>query len=122
VPLLLLGIPRGLSSIRWVVTASLLVVAAAWVKRYLIVVPTLIHPFLPVQEVPTAWSSYFPSLVEWSVTLGTFAGFLLVYTLVSRLFPIVSVWETVEGLKEAGAEKVGLDPALAKDSGVCGPS
>jgi molybdopterin-containing oxidoreductase family membrane subunit len=118
VPLLMLGIPRGLSSIRWVVTASLLVVGAAWVKRYLIVVPTLIHPFLPVQEVPTAWSSYFPSLVEWSVTLGTFAGFLLVYTLVSRIFPIVSVWETVEGLKEAGAEKVGLDPALAKDSGV----
>jgi molybdopterin-containing oxidoreductase family membrane subunit len=118
VPLLMLGIPRGLSSIRWVVTASVLVVAAAWVKRYLIVVPTLIHPYLPVQEVPTEWSNYFPSLVEWSVTLGTFAGFLLVYTLVSRLFPIISVWETVEGLEQSGAEKVGLDASLAKEASV----
>jgi molybdopterin-containing oxidoreductase family membrane subunit len=108
IPLLILGVPRARSSVKWIVAASLLIVVAAWLKRYLIVVPTLLHPFLSIQKAPAAWSDYFPSFIEWSVTMGTLAGFLLLYTLVSRLFPIVSIWETAEGIEEKGAETVGV--------------
>lgn len=97
VPLLILGFRRGRSSVRWCVSASLLIVVASWVKRYLIVVPALLQPHLDIGDAPADWSSYVPSLIEWSVTLGALAGFLLVYVLVSRLVPIVSVWETVGG-------------------------
>jgi molybdopterin-containing oxidoreductase family membrane subunit len=108
-PLLMLAIPRIRSSIPLVITACLMIVVFAWVKRYIIVVPTMMHPYLPLQDVPAAWSNYFPSLVEWSITLGSFAGFLLLYTVFSRLFPIISVWETMEGIEEAGARAVGVD-------------
>lgn len=77
--------------------ASFLVVAGAWAKRYLIIVPTLSSPYLPMQRLPWEWEHYRPTWVEWSITAAAFAGFLLIYTLLAKLFPIVSIWETREG-------------------------
>jgi hypothetical protein len=74
--------------------ASFLAIVGAWAKRYLIVVPTLSSPFLPIQGVPESWAHYTPSWVEWSITAAAFAAFLLLYTLLSKLFPVVSIWET----------------------------
>lgn len=50
--------------------ASFLAIAGAWAKRYLIVVPTLSSPFLPIQGVPQQWGKYVPSWVEWSITVA----------------------------------------------------
>jgi len=74
--------------------ASFMVVIGAWAKRYLIVVPTLSSPFLPIQRVPSTWAHYAPSWVEWSITAAAFAAFLLLYTLISKVFPVISIWET----------------------------
>lgn len=79
-----------------VATSALLVVAGAWVKRFLIVVPTLQNPFLPAQRVPAEWTHYQPTWIEWAIVVGAFAAFLLAYTLVIKLFPVVSFWETEE--------------------------
>jgi len=49
---------------------------------------------LPGQGLPGEWVHYRPSWVEWSITAAGFAGFLLIYTLVVKLFPIISIWET----------------------------
>src|ERR1035437_9518514 len=38
--------------------ASFLTIIVAWAKRYLIVVPTLSSPFLPIQRVPESWGHY----------------------------------------------------------------
>lgn len=80
-----------------VATSALLVVIGAWVKRFLIVVPTLQNPFLPAQRVPADWTHYQPTWVEWAIVTGAFAAFLLAYTLLVKLFPVVSFWETEEG-------------------------
>jgi Ni/Fe-hydrogenase subunit HybB-like protein len=74
--------------------ASFLAIVGAWAKRYLIVVPTLSSPFLPIQGVPEKWAHYSPSWVEWSITAAAFAAFLLLYTLLTRVFPVISIWET----------------------------
>ena len=103
IALVLLGL-GGLASLPYLhekpihaaVIASVLANAGAWVKRYVIVVPTLLNPFLPIQDVPAGWEVYRPTWVEWSITAAAFAGFTLIYTLFSRLFPIVSIWETRE--------------------------
>lgn len=80
-----------------VVWSSLLVIIGAWLKRYIIVVPTLRSPFLPSgQRLPWQWTHYHPTWVEWSITAAAFAGFGLIYTLMTKLFPIVSIWETRE--------------------------
>ena len=101
-PFVVLALVLGVRVIRdrWVihgtVIASSLVIIGAWAKRYLIVVPTLSSPFLPAQGLPPAWAHYRPTWVEWAITAAAVAGFLLVYTLISKLFPIVSLWETRE--------------------------
>ncbi len=72
------------------------VVVFAWVKRYLIVTPILVHPYLPIQNVPESWKNYFPSWVEVAIVSASLAGVLLIITIFSRLFPIISIWETLE--------------------------
>lgn len=79
-----------------VALAAFLAIVGAWAKRYLIVVPTLSSPFLPGQRIPWEWSHYRPTWVEWSITAAAVAVFLLIYVLFSRLFPMISIWETRE--------------------------
>ena len=97
-PVIILAFPKGRTPVMATI-ASLIIVLGAWVKRYIIVIPTLLHPYLPMQNVPTEWSQYFPNWVEWSITIGTLAGIFLVITLFAKTFPIISVWEVQEGKK-----------------------
>jgi molybdopterin-containing oxidoreductase family membrane subunit len=68
-------------------------VIAMWVKRYLIVVPTLESPLFPIQDTRTEFVHYSPTWVEWALTLGGIATFLLLFTLASKFMTIVSVSE-----------------------------
>jgi molybdopterin-containing oxidoreductase family membrane subunit len=79
---------------------SLLVIAGAWFKRFLIVVPTLTHPLIPTHRVPESWLHYFPTWEEWSITIGSLAGALLLVTFLIRIFPIVPIVETIEEQEE----------------------
>ena len=75
--------------------AGCMVVVGAWFKRYLIVTPTLLHPFLPMHNVPESYRHYFPSWEEWAIALGSLAGAMLVITLLCRIFPIIPIQETL---------------------------
>jgi Ni/Fe-hydrogenase subunit HybB-like protein len=97
-PIIVMSIPAGRKVLPLAITCVVIVIGA-WVKRYMIVVPTLLHPFIPIQQVPATWSSYFPNWVEWSVTMGALAGIFLVITLYSKLFPMMSIWEVEEGIE-----------------------
>jgi Ni/Fe-hydrogenase subunit HybB-like protein len=74
---------------------GILVVVGAWFKRYLIVTPTLLNPFLPMQEVPQSYHYYFPSWEEWAIAMGSLAGCLLVITFFARIYPIIPIQETI---------------------------
>jgi molybdopterin-containing oxidoreductase family membrane subunit len=75
--------------------AGIMVVIGAWFKRYLIVTPTLLHPFLPMSNVPESYKHYFPSWEEWAIAMGSLAGALLIITIFARYFPIIPIHETV---------------------------
>ena len=79
--------PRWFSVTRTVLAAAIILVAF-WIKRFLIVVPSLLRPLLPFPE-----GSYSPSWVEWSMIAGVFAITALLYTLFLKLFPIVELRE-----------------------------
>jgi Ni/Fe-hydrogenase subunit HybB-like protein len=79
---------------------ALVAVVAHWFKRYLIVIPGQLHTYLPIQDVPPSWTHYSPSAVELTLIAATFAGMLLIVTLFTRFFPIISVWEVAEGKLE----------------------
>ncbi|MFI5156922.1 MAG: NrfD/PsrC family molybdoenzyme membrane anchor subunit [Chitinophagales bacterium] len=75
--------------------AGCLVVVGSWFKRYLIVTPTLLHPFLPMRDVPAEYRHYFPSWQEWAIAMGSLAGMMLIITIFVRLFPIIPIQETI---------------------------
>lgn len=83
---------------------SIFVIVGAWFKRFLIVIPTLSHPYIPMTRVPESWQHYFPTFKEWWITAATLAGALLVVTILTRLFPVIPVTETIEEAEIAEGE------------------
>jgi len=81
--------------------AGVMVVVGAWFKRYLIVTPTLLHPILPMSDVPEKFKHYFPSWEEWAIAMGSLAGAMLIITLFARIFPIIPIQETISGHDDA---------------------
>ncbi len=74
---------------------GVMIVVGTWFKRYLIVTPTLLHPFLPMQDIPASYHHYFPSWQEWAIAMGSMAGVLLIITFFARIYPIIPIQETI---------------------------
>lgn len=64
-----------------------------WLERYLIVVTSLPRKFLPY-----AWHDYFPSWVELSMTVGSFAFFSMLFLLFVKFWPSLSIYEIKEDI------------------------
>jgi molybdopterin-containing oxidoreductase family membrane subunit len=94
VPILILVFKKGRKPFPALI-AGILVVIGSWFKRYLIVTPTMLHPFLPMQDVPKYQLDYFPSLQEWAIAMGSLAGMLLIMTIFARIFPIIPIQDTI---------------------------
>lgn len=95
VPIIVLLFKKGRKPLSIFIIA-LLVVVGSWWKRFLIVTPTLLHPFLPVQGVPESWHHYFPSFHEWIITIATLAMALLIITVLVRYLPVIPIQRTAD--------------------------
>ena len=69
------------------------VLIASWFKRFLIVVPTQVNPYLPKQYVPEAWMVYHPTLIETAITMGTIILAVILISVLVKLFPVIPIWE-----------------------------
>jgi Ni/Fe-hydrogenase subunit HybB-like protein len=103
IPFPILAIKK-LRTITGCVIASIGVVIGMWLERFLIIVPSLSHKYLPY-----SFGTYRPTWVEITITAGTFAAMALLYMLFSKTVPIISIWE----LKAAPQTQSGHAPALA---------
>ena len=99
IPILIIGIP-WFRSINTVTLVSLFVVLALWAKRYLIVVPVLETPFLPIEDIRPEYVFYSISWVELALTISGIALMVLIFTLASKIAPIIPVSELEETPKE----------------------
>ena len=97
-PLIVVGIAK-FRTISNITLTSIVVIIALWLNRYIIVVPTLESPYLPIQDSRPEWLNYSATWVEWSLTATGVAVFCLLFTLASKFITIVPV----TGLK--GEEK-----------------
>ena len=90
---------------------TLLVNVGMFTERVLIVVGSLQRNFMPFN-----WGDYSPTWVEVSIVVMTFAGFALLYTIFSRVFPYVPVWESKEGRLRYTVRRIGrlLVPTAAE--------
>ena len=75
---------------------SVVVMISSWFKRYLIVIPTLEHPFLPVQNVPDHFKNYSPTSTEIMITIFSFVAALFIISVLAKLFPVISILEYAE--------------------------
>ncbi len=110
VPIIILFFRKGRKP-KPMLIVSLLVIVGAWFKRFLIVVPTLSHPYIPTDRLPRNWLHYFPTVEEWSITIGTLAAAILIVMFLSRIFPVIPIVETLEMSKGSGR------PESLKESG-----
>jgi molybdopterin-containing oxidoreductase family membrane subunit len=81
---------------------SVVVMISSWFKRYIIVIPTLEHPFLPVQNVPEHFQHYSPTSIEITITMLAFVASMLIITVLAKFFPVITIWEYAE---EKGIDK-----------------
>ena len=91
----------------WMGLIAIAVIVGAFFKRYIITIPTLVHPHLPVQNVPDEFHTYWPTAWEWAITMMAVAGALLIITILAKLFPVMPIWEVAheEGITEEEMNK-----------------
>jgi molybdopterin-containing oxidoreductase family membrane subunit len=78
---------------------SIFIIFGAWFKRFLIVIPSLQHPYLPIQGVDESYLHYYPTWEEWAITFSSFAWFLLIITVLVKLFPVIPILKPKEEIK-----------------------
>jgi Ni/Fe-hydrogenase subunit HybB-like protein len=106
---------RKIRMIPRVVIASVFIFAAMWIKRFVIVLGTLQVPQIPIDFI-----LYKPTWVEISITLAALAGFVLLFAIFAKIFPIISIWEVSEEQKERsspGITPIEDKPQISEKSG-----
>jgi molybdopterin-containing oxidoreductase family membrane subunit len=78
-------------SLFWLFTIAILINIGMWAERFVIIVASLAHEYIPF-----AWGIYRPSWVELSILAGTLAWFFLWFLLFAKLLPVVSLTEVKE--------------------------
>ncbi len=86
---------RKIPIVRRLVIAAVLVNIGMWMKRFIIVIPTLEVPLMPFE-----FGNYTPTWVEWSITAAAVAAFILILAVVSKFLPMISMWEVEEEAEE----------------------
>jgi molybdopterin-containing oxidoreductase family membrane subunit len=89
IPFPILAIKK-LRTITGCVIASIGIVIGMWLERFLIIVPSLSQKYLPYSWVT---APYRPTWVEISITAATFAAMPMLFMLLTKFIPIISVWE-----------------------------
>ena len=72
---------------------SILINIGMWFERFNIVVSSLQHDFNP-----TLWGHYWPTPVEFGITLGSFGFFFTLFILFTRAMPTLAIAEVKESL------------------------
>lgn len=91
-PIFIVAIPKTRTP-NWIAFASFFMVIALWIKRYLIIVPTLETPLLPMQDTRIEYVKYSATWVEWALTLAGVATFFLFFTLMSKFMTVIPISE-----------------------------
>ena len=90
VPILIVSIPAtrkpGLITL-----SAFVMVLAMWVKRYLIIVPTLETTLLPMQDTRIEYVKYAATWPEWALTFAGIATFFLFFTVFSKFVTVVPI-------------------------------
>lgn len=109
IPIVLLSIKKIRHNIKATVVAAVLVLMGALINRFVIVVPNMLHPFVPIQHAQPGFATYNPTLIEWTITASSLAGFVLLIILLFKPFPVITMWEVIEGVEKRKEKEMGVE-------------
>jgi molybdopterin-containing oxidoreductase family membrane subunit len=89
-PIVVLIIPRFRNP-GSIALISILVLVALWFKRYLIIVPTLETPYVPMQDLRPEYFNYQATWVEWALTLAGIGAGVILLMLFNFFAPVIPV-------------------------------
>jgi Ni/Fe-hydrogenase subunit HybB-like protein len=75
----------------WLFIISILVNIGMWFERFVIIVGSVAHDFLP-----NAWGHYRPTMIEGGIMVGAFCLFFFLFLLFVKHLPSVSMTEMKE--------------------------
>ena len=112
-PIIIVTVPkfRNINSIAF---AACIAVLALWVKRYLIIIPTLETPMLPIHDLRPEYVHYSATWVEWALTFAGIALFILLFYLFSKFIPIIPVVRTGEEKDYSRLRKIVFEKQMKK--------
>jgi Ni/Fe-hydrogenase subunit HybB-like protein len=90
---LLFFIKRIRTAIPWLFGISILVNIGMWYERFVIIIGSVAHDFIP-----HAWGTYSPSGIEFGIMLGAFCFFFFLFLLFVKHLPSVSMTEMKESI------------------------
>jgi len=112
IPIILLSFKQIRHSIKAVVWVSVMVLLGALINRYVIVIPNMLHPFIPIQTSEMGYNTYIPTLIEWLIVASSLAGFVLLIILLFKPFPVITIWEVEEELEKHSEAELGVQDIL----------
>lgn len=95
IPIAIILIKR-LRTIKWITFAAVIAVLGLWLNRYLIVVPSLETPYIPIQDVRPEFVHYTATWVEYALSFTGVAAFLLFFTLLAKFVPVIPISGIIE--------------------------
>ncbi|MDX1622878.1 MAG: NrfD/PsrC family molybdoenzyme membrane anchor subunit [Gemmatimonadota bacterium] len=75
----------------WMFVISIFVNIGMWFERFVIIIQSLAHEFIPYM-----WDYYSASWVEWGITVGSFAWFFMWFLLFVKFLPSMAIAELKE--------------------------
>jgi molybdopterin-containing oxidoreductase family membrane subunit len=87
-------------TIKSITFAAVIAVLGLWFNRYLIVVPTLETPYLPIQDTRPEFIHYSATWIEWALSFTGIAAFILFFILLMKLVPIIPMSGIIENERE----------------------
>lgn len=109
IPIALLSSQKIRHNIRATVAVAVMVLMGALINRFIIVVPNMLHPFVPIQHAQPGFATYDPTLIEWTITASSLAGFVLLIILLFKPFPVITMWEVIEGVEKHKEKEMGVE-------------
>ena len=79
-------------SVPLLIFIAIAVTAGMWLERFMFIITTLAHNYAPF-----SWGFYRPTMAEAGMCLGGLGWFFMLFLLFIKIFPCVSVAETLQG-------------------------
>ncbi len=95
IPIVVLFFKR-FRNVKSITFAAVIAVLGMWLNRYLIVVPTLETPYLPIQDTRSEFLFYSATWIEWALSFAGIAAFCLFFTLIIKFVPIIPMSGIIE--------------------------